>query len=162
MNTDENMKSLEDILDKAWQLPLSNGKCVVDADAIREVVEDMRQNMPPELKQARAIVADRNDIIATAKKEAEAIRKAAEERASAMVAHEEILVQARQQANETLQQANHKANETVIQANQKAAELKLAANDYIESVLKRVEETLNKSLTEVRQSRQSFKSYGRS
>ncbi len=161
MNTEENMQLLEDLVDKAWQLPLSNGKCVVDADAIREVVEDMRQNLPPELKQARAIVADRNEIISTAKKEAESIRKSAEDKAAQLVNREEISRQARQQANEILSQANQKAHEVSTQASIKAAEVKQAANDYIDGLLKRTEEAIGGALSEVRQAHLNMKNSGR-
>lgn len=67
--------------------------------------------MPSEIRQARAIVADRTDIVATAKREAEGIIRTAEERARSMVSHEEVVRQAQAKAKEILSQSQQKARE---------------------------------------------------
>ena len=88
MNIEEILDQLDDLLDKAWSLPLSGGRCVVDAEKVRDLLDDVRLNLPTEIKQAKAIVVDRTDIITTAKREAEAIVRKAEDRARAMIAQE--------------------------------------------------------------------------
>ena len=150
MTVDELLEQIDDMIDKAWSFPLSGGKCLVEADRLRDIIDDIRGNMPSEIRQARAIVADRADIIATAKKEAEGIVRAAEERARNMVAHEEIVKQAQQKANELLGQSQ-----------QKAREMRKGANDFAEDVLRRTEEMLGKRLTEVRQARQALRAPAR-
>ena len=131
MTVDELLEQIDDMIDKAWSFPLSGGKCLVEADRLRDLIDDIRGNMPSEIRQAKAIVADRADIIATAKREAEGIVRTAEERARNMVAHEEIVRQAQQKANEVLSQTQ-----------QKAREMRKGANDFSEDVLRRTEETL--------------------
>ena len=64
---------------------------VVNAGRVRELIDDMA-NMPTEIKQAKAIVADRSDIILTAKKEADALIKKAED-GPALIAQEEVVKQ---------------------------------------------------------------------
>ena len=73
MNIDEILDNIEELLDRSWSLPLSGGRCVVDADKVRDLVDDIRLNLPSEIKQARGIVADRSEIIDNAKREAEQI-----------------------------------------------------------------------------------------
>lgn len=51
----------------------------MEADRLRDLIDDIRGNMPSEVRQAKAIVSDRADIISTAKREAEGIIRAAEE-----------------------------------------------------------------------------------
>ena len=143
MTVDELLEQIDDMIDKAWSFPLSGGKCLVEADRLRDLIDDIRGNMPSEIRQAKAIVADRADIIATATREAEGIVRTAEERARHMVAHEEIVRQAQQKANEVLSQTQ-----------QKAREMRKGANDFSEDVLRRTEETLAQRLSEVRQARQ--------
>ena len=63
MNIDEILNMIDDMLEEAWSLPFSGGRCVVDAQKVKECVEDIRLNLPGEIKQAKMIVADRNDII---------------------------------------------------------------------------------------------------
>ena len=143
MTVDELLEQIDDMIDKAWSFPLSGGKCLVEADRLRDIIDDIRGNMPSEIRQAKAIVSDRADIIATAKKEAEGIVRSAEERARNLVNHEEIV-----------KQAQHKANEILSQSQQKAREMRKGANEFSEDVLRRTEEVLAQRLGEVRQARQ--------
>ena len=41
---------------------------MVDADKVRDLIDDIRLNIPGEIKQAKAIVSDRAEIIDGAKK----------------------------------------------------------------------------------------------
>ncbi len=150
MSIDELLEQIDDMVDKAWSLPLSGGKCLVEADRLRDIIDDVRANLPSELRQAKAIVADRADIITGAKREAEEIVRKAEERARAMVSHEEVV-----------KQAQAKANELLTQSQQRSREMRKGANDFAEDVLKRTEETLAQRLNEVRQVRQSLRTPSR-
>ena len=150
MSIDELLEQIDDMVDKAWSLPLSGGKCLVEADRLRDIIDDVRANLPSELRQAKAIVADRADIITGAKREAEEIIRKAEERARAMVSHEEIV-----------KQAQAKANELLTQSQQRSREMRKGANDFADDVLKRTEDTLSQRLNEVRQVRQSLRTPAR-
>ncbi|MBQ8752476.1 MAG: hypothetical protein IJZ13_05165, partial [Clostridia bacterium] len=110
-NIEDLLEEIDEEIDKAWSLPLTGGKCAIAADWLREKIDDVRANLPSEVRQAKAIVADRADIIATAKKEAEDIIRKAEERARRMVAEEEIYKQAQTAASELLSQSQQKARE---------------------------------------------------
>ena len=143
MTVDELLEQIDDMIDKAWSFPLSGGKCLVEADRLRDLIDDIRGNMPSEIRQAKAIVADRADIIATAKREAEGIVRTAEERARNLIAHEEIVRQAQQKANELLSQSQ-----------QKAREMRKGAQEFSEDVLRSAGESLGRQLTEIRQARQ--------
>jgi cell division septum initiation protein DivIVA len=150
MNIEEILDTLDDLLDKSWSLPLSNGRSIVDDEKIRELLNDIRLNLPAEMKQARQIVADRADIIATANREAEAVIRKAEERARTILAQETIVRQAQQ-----------KANEIVAQANQKSRELRAASQEYSDDMLRNAEESITKLLTDVRTTRQMLRNTGK-
>ena len=127
MTVEELLEQIDDMLDKAWSFPLSGGKCMVEAERLRNIVDDIRGNMPSEIRQAKAIVADRADIIATAKREEEGIVRNAEERARRLVAQEEVVKQAQQKADEMLGQVQMKTRE-----------MRRGANDFAEDVLKQL------------------------
>lgn len=146
MTVEELLDQVDDMLDKAWSFPLSGGKCLMDAEHLRNIVDDIRGNMPSEVRQAKAIVADRGDIVATAKREAEEIIRAAEERARRMTAQEEIVKNSQQ-----------KANEILTQAQQKSREMRKGASDFSEDLLRRTEEVLAQRLSEVREARQMLR-----
>lgn len=146
MTINENLDLIDDILDSAWTVPLSGGRCVVDIDKVREAIDDIRLNMPQEIKQAKMIVADRKQIIDDARKEAESAMKIAEERGRKLVDTSEIV-----------RQSQDRAKEIIAQTNAQNRELKKATNDYIENALKGCEEALGESLQQIRSTRQALK-----
>lgn len=146
MTVDVILEQLDEMLDKALRLPLSGGKCLLPAEQLRDSIDGLRANLPIEVKQAKAIVNDRAEIIATARKEAEGIVRAAEERARRLVQEEEIV-----------RQAQEKSTEMLAQAQQKSREMRRSAFEYSEDMLKRTEEALAQRLTEVRGVRQSLR-----
>ncbi len=83
----------------------------IDAEKVREMVDDIRLNLPDEIKQAKAIVKDRTEILSSAKSEAEAIVRKAEERARVMIAQDEVMKQAQAKATEIVTQAQTKSKE---------------------------------------------------
>ncbi len=125
---------------------LGRVKCVLDREKLLDLIEEIKAELPAEIEQARNVAAAKNEIIGTAKREAEAIKRAAEERARQMVSNDGIVVAARQ-----------KANEMVAAAEQKTKELRLATNRYVDDALGRVEEALGEALNEVKTSRGNFK-----
>ena len=105
MNVDELLDLLDETLEESTNLPFTGGKRMVDVDKVRDIIDDVRLNMPAEIKQAKAIVNDRAEIVAGARREAEGIIKKAEDRARALVDQQEIVRQAQQKAAEMLSAA---------------------------------------------------------
>ena len=138
---------MEGIVDSAKIFPMTHGKVLIDQEQFLDMLADLRSQLPRELEDARRIVADRSNILETAKTEAEMTTRVAEERARKLVDHDEIV-----------KQAQMKANEIMSTAQLQSRELKKAAMEYADSMLAQVDEQLNKSLIEVRQRRQSFRS----
>ena len=145
-SVDSILGMMEGILETAKVFPMSRGRVLVDQEQFLDMLADLRTQLPRELEDARRIVADRNNILETAKKEAEMTTRAAEERARRLVDHDEIVKQAQMQANEIMSTAQLQSRE-----------LKKAAIEYADSVLAQVDEQLNKSVIEVRQRRQGFR-----
>lgn len=144
MNVEELLDQIDDLLEKGWSWP--GGRRVVDAEKFRVLIDDIRLNMPSEIKQAKGIVADRADIITTAKREAEGIVRGAEERARAIVAQEEIV-----------RLAQGKAHEIISQAQNKSREMRKAAQDFVDDLMRRTDEELTQNLGEVRKTRAALK-----
>lgn len=144
MKIDELLDKLDDGVDKAWSLP--GGKCVMDAEKVRGIIDDLRLNLPKEIPQAKAIVSDRMEIIKNAKEEAAQIVRSAEERARAMVTQDEIT-----------RRAQEKAAALLDEAQQKAREIRKGAADFSESLLRQTEESMGAAVMELRKARQVLK-----
>ena len=145
-NVDELMDELYSLVDRAWKLPMSGGRTVVDGGEVKQLLDELRENLPDETRQARAIVADRAQIIADAKREAEQTISKAEERARKILNQSEIVKQAQEQANYILKQGKAKFDE-----------MKKASNEYVEDLMKRAEDALAENLAELRKTRQNIK-----
>ena len=151
MNVEELLDELYDMVEKAWNFPLSRGRAMLDVEEVKEILEEIRDAMPQEIRQAKAIVADRTQIISDAKREAETIVRVAEERARAMVNQDEIVKQAQQ-----------KANEMLAQAQTRFRKMQKACNVYIDDLMQRTDEGLTANLAELRKTRQEIKASLRS
>ena len=56
MNVNELLDTIEEALEESASMPLSGGKRIVDVDHIRDYLDEIRANLPGELRQAQAIV----------------------------------------------------------------------------------------------------------
>ena len=137
---------LYDVLEKGWSLPLSGGKSFVDTEEARQILDEIRQAIPAEVRKAKAIVADRAQIISEAQREAETIVRVAEEKAKTLVNQEEIV-----------RQAQAKANDIMAQAQVKFRDMRKASNDYVEDIMRRADDSVSATLAELRKTRQSIK-----
>lgn len=146
MNIEEILDSLDEMLDKSWSMPLSGGKCVIDPDRMRDLIDDMRVHLPAELQQAKDLLSERNEMIASAKKESEIIIRKAEERAHTLLSQEEIV-----------KEAQRRASEVLTQAQTQSKEMKQAAFQFSDDCLRQTEEVLSSSLKNVHSTRQALR-----
>ena len=146
MSIDEILEAMDDELDRSKNIPLTGGRSLIDVEQFRELVKQVRLNLPGEIKQAKMIVADRNDIIKTAERQAETTLRKAEERARMLIAQEEIV-----------KQAQEKAADIIAQAQMAAKEIRRASHEFSDSILKETEENLSSSLKNVRDTRQALR-----
>ena len=137
---------LFDVLDKGWTIPFMGGKSVVDVEEAKQILEEIREAIPAEVRKAKAIVADRAQIISEAQREAETILRVAEDKAKTLVSQEEVV-----------RQAQARANDIMAQAQVKFRDMRQASNDYVEDIMRRADDTMAQALAELRKTRQSIK-----
>lgn len=142
----ELVEMLYTMVTEAWGVPLGNDKCIVERDKVLNLLDEIKAQLPSEVAEARRLVNARDEFIGNAKREAESIRKAAEDRAKELVEEQEIVIAAKTRSNEVLAQAENRTRE-----------LYRVANDYVDDALRRTEEAINSALSEVRQSRSNFR-----
>ncbi len=147
MNIDEILEEMDDLLDSAHSVPLASHKSIIDGERMRELINDIRLNIPQEIKRAKLIDFDCDRIMKDAEAKAESIVRRAEERAKAIVSEEEIVKEAKKQASEI-----------VLKAKQKSNEIKKAVNGYVETRLNDAETYFTNSLQDVKQTKQQLSS----
>jgi cell division septum initiation protein DivIVA len=138
---------LYSMIQEAWGLPLGAEKCVIERDKALDLIDEIKAQLPGEMAEAKRLVAARTEFVNNAKREAESIRKVAEDRARQLVDEQEIV-----------RSAKEKANSIISSAESKSAELRQVANQYADDTLLRTEEAINEALNEVRGARGRFRS----
>jgi len=137
MKVEDLILQLQDVISAAKSMPFSGGKVMVSSDEIYDILDQIQDAMPAEVRQAKNIVADRKQILAEANRESENIIRSAEERKKAMLNQNELVREAQ-------------AKEIVDDAKQKSAEIRKAANVYVDSIMKRTEEGVATQLEALR------------
>ena len=149
MDNSNDILELLDILygmvNEAWGVPLGNDKCIIEREKAIDIINDIKAALPSSISESKRLVAARDEFIGNAKREAEALRKNAEEQAARMVEEQEIVRVARE-----------KSTQMVEEAEKKSAELKRVASQCVDEIIRRAESTLNDALTTVRQTQSAF------
>ena len=146
MNVNELLDTIEDTLEESTSMPLSGGKRLVDVEKVRDYLDDIRANLPGELRQAQQIVNDRAQIVETANAQAQATVKKAEERARILVSEAEIVKAAQQRAGEITTAAQNEART-----------LRQTVTDYCDNMLKNTEETMVENAAQVKNVRANLR-----
>jgi len=160
---DETINQLEELVNGAKTMPFAN-KSLIDAERVKDIIDDMRKNMPEEIKRARYIDNEKDKIIAEAKAQANQIISTAEERSKSLLQttearvktliHENNITQeAVKEAKNIITKAQSKGKDIILDAQKKSDDLKKATNDYIFKNLLSVEQVLMNSLDSVRKTK---------
>ena len=142
----ELLEMLHSMITEAWGLPLGAEKCVIERDKALDLLDEIRAQFPTEIAEAKRLLDARADFVNNAKREAESIRRAAEEHARHLMDEQEIIKVSRAKSHEMLSSAESSSTE-----------LRRVANEYVDDTLRRTEEAITAALSEVRQSRTKFR-----
>src|ERR1700722_10725455 len=132
---------LDDLVHNAKPVPLTD-QVRVDKEEIYDILDQMRATIPEEIKQARWIVKEREEMLAEAKREAERIVKEARERQEQLISDEEITKQAERAAEDIIEDARARERE-----------IRLGAEDYADEILNTLEVNLSKFIAAVQRGR---------
>ena len=125
---------LDDLVHNAKAVPLTD-QVRIDREEIYEILDQMRATIPEEIKQARWIVKERQEMLAEAKRECDRILGEAREQAAREASQTEIVKLAERQAQEIIDEARRQARET-----------RLEMEDWADSILSTLEVNLDKFL----------------
>ena len=146
MNVNELLDTIEDTLEESTSMPLSGGKRLVDVEKVRDYLDDIRANLPGELRQAQQIVNDRAQIVDTANAQAQAIVKKAEERARILVSDAE-----------SVKAAQQRAAEITAAAQSESRTLRQTVTDYCDNMLKTTEDAMVENAAQVKNVRANLR-----
>jgi len=137
---------LFDLINNAKGVPLNSEKCILDLDAALDLLDEVREQLPLELKKAKELLSAKEEFINGAKRDVERMLRQAELDAKTIVSESETMIQAR-----------NKAAEIVRRAEDRSKEMYRVTNEYTEDALRRTEEAIQMALAEMQQARSSYR-----
>ncbi|MFK7801064.1 MAG: hypothetical protein AB8G95_05490 [Anaerolineae bacterium] len=129
---------MEKLLLESRRIPMT-ASIIVDEDRLFNILDQMRANIPEEVKKAGRIYAEKDRVMAQTREEAERIKEIAKKEADELVNRDSIVKLAQDRAEKVDQRARNEA-----------AQLRDDADIYVLNQLSRLEDDLLRSLTVVR------------
>lgn len=108
MDLDTLIDRLEGLLDHSVRIPYSS-RVVVNEDEYLRLVDQIRINVPEEIRRARQIEADRDEVLRQAADQAEAMIAQGRETAAQLVSDHAVVVQAQELARQVVEAAEKDA-----------------------------------------------------
>ena len=140
------LDTLYELIDGAKNAPLSSDKCMVNRDEALDMLDEIRAQLPVELKRAQELIRAKDEYVEAAKRDVDRMMQKAELDAKSKVSESEVLATARE-----------KGHEIIRRAEDRSREMYRVANDYTEDALRRTEEAIQMALDEIKQSRARFR-----
>ena len=155
-NLEELITALYDMIQDAKSVPLSSEKCIIERDKALDMLDDLSAQLPVELKQARTIVASREELVSQARREAENIIRNARAEAEKLMEQEAIYQQTFQKCQEMAKANMEECEERIRRTEAQMEQIKAASFGYVDNSLRQTEETILKALNEVKGTRAKF------
>ena len=120
---------------------------MVDRDEILDLLDELRAQLPVELRRAKELLSAREKFVEDAKRDVDRMMRQAELEAKSKVSESEVLSAARE-----------KSRAMIAHAEERCRRMYQVTNENTEDALARAEEAMQMALDEVKQSRVNFRS----
>jgi len=129
------------MVESARSVPMSRN-CIVDRGEMIAALQELRDELPVELRRAAALLAERDSILETGRNEAQRIIREGEAEHARLVSEHEITVS-----------AQHEANRLIAEARAEAQRLRDEVDDYVDTALANFEQFLTRALASIERGR---------
>ena len=129
---------LEELFNQSRPIPLTHN-VIVDEDRFLEIIDQMRISIPEEVKKAQQVTAQRDRVLAQAQEEANRTIALAKQKGDEILSRDAIVQAAQARSEQILSQARSEAEDT-----------RREADDYIVETLGSLESELSKLLNQAR------------
>ena len=126
-------------------MPLS-ASAMINKQEILDHLESIKQSAPEELKQARWVMRDREEVLQSTQRQSEKMLTDAQAERDRLVAKTEIVAA-----------ANVEADKIIDDAKSRAREIRMEAEDYVDAKLASFEVVLQKTLSAVEKGRERLR-----
>ncbi|MGH3682204.1 MAG: hypothetical protein ACRDT2_18360 [Natronosporangium sp.] len=128
-------------VESARAVPMSRN-CLVDRNELIGALEELRVELPGELRRAGNLLVERDKILDAGKREADRIIAEGEQEHGRLVSVHEVMVS-----------AEHEANRLLTEARDEAQRLRDEVDDYVDTALANFEQFLTRALASIERGR---------
>ena len=138
----ESIDQIIALVEGARSAPMSRSNFVADRAEMINLLDQLRADLPGELRRATALLDERDKIVDAGRREAERIIAEAEAEHNRLVSINEIVVS-----------AEHEASRTINEARAETQRLRDEVDDYVDTALANFEQFLTRSLASIERGR---------
>jgi cell division septum initiation protein DivIVA len=138
----ESIDQIIALVEGARSAPMSRSNFVFDRADMINLLDQLRADLPGELRRATALLEERDKIVEAGRREAERIISEAEAEHTRLVSINEIVVS-----------AEHEASRMINEARAETQRLRDEVDDYVDTALANFEQFLTRSLASIERGR---------
>lgn len=140
------LNELEEAIESSSKIPMTR-KILVDEERVLDLLDRIRTTIPEEIRQSKWIIQEREKVLSDSQREAVRILEDAKRQ-----------VEIKADDSEVVRQAKVVAEEIVKKAEAVGREIRDGARSYADDILKNMEESLGKILSQIQHGRNELKS----
>ena len=164
---EKGLQELEDLLEDAWNVPFVKNKMIVDGSKISKCVGELRLRLPGEMKRAKELILNKDNMIQAAQEEAKHMLERAKKSSDLIAANaragaENLLERAKAQAEvlvsqqEVLRLAQERADAILEQARNDAIKMRTVTVNYVDGALEESARSVQAAMNAIAQAKQSL------
>lgn len=142
LNVMELLEYLEEILENAPKVPIT-GKAMIDTKEFEEVIEQIRNYLPDELKKAKWVMGEKDRILEDAQKEYQNVKKETMEMMRQNIENQDMV-----------KEAKLRANEIIALAQRDAKAIRIGSREYSTEILSQLDKEIEEKKLQLIQSMQ--------
>jgi cell division septum initiation protein DivIVA len=155
MDITARLQQVEELIQEAKSMPLS-ASVLINKEEMLELLEAAIAELPEEIKQARWVVKDREELLAKGRRDAESLIERGKQEQLRLVSEQEVVREAAEEAERILGEAREQARQ-----------MRLEAEDYVDAklaqyeiALERTRREIDRSLAQVQRGRDKLRGAG--
>lgn len=138
----DRIDDLINIVETARSVPMSRTNCMVDRAEFVAALDELRAELPIDLRRAAALLEERDNIMDAGKREADRIISEGEAEHARLVSVNEITVS-----------AEHEGARIIAEARAESQRLRAEVDDYVDTALANFEQFLTRALASIERGR---------
>ena len=150
------IEEIEDLIDDAASVK-KNKKVMIDADKIHVFLDEIKTNLPEEVKQAQWINEEKERILAEAQRESDSIKAEAQREADQVMQDAKKRFEALINEHDITRQAEEYGEQIVRRAEQNAKTLQMQSITYVDEMLGTTQDKLKEILNVLEENRNELR-----